>query len=394
MKKHLAILNPVRGIGTNALDLVRRFPDNFQIEALFGVREVEPLIALAKEFEPNALIIQEEEVYEQIKAALSNSNIKIFQGNEALDQILEWQTINTVVSNLSDFELGLNVILKSLKAKKTVITANVGLLAAAGPVLQQQLIETEGLLIPATNSLCAIFQELLGESTTNIQHITFTANGGPFIDKKTNFLINVKKDHALQGFTPEELQDEIHCINAATLMQKGLEQIVVKWLFNLNPSQMSTVVHPQGVMQSLIHFSDGTIKTQLNNRNHHTGLGYAMSFPLRLPINETNLLLNDYQKFDFAKPDDKTFQNVGLAEKALTTGHNLPCILNTANNLAIEAFLANKINFVQMSEVIEKAMQEIELIENPNLEDLMTTHLKTQDFTKQLITNIIKNNSF
>lgn len=381
MKKKLAVLGSTGKVGTQALEVVSRHPDLFEVEVLSTHDHADLIIQQAMTFKPNAIVITDETTFEQVRAKLSKEAIKIFCGNNALSDVVSWDSIDLVLIATRGFE-SLRPTLAALDTGKAIAMANKEVLAAAGKIIREKILEKKSVFLPVSNALSSIFQSLLGEDSSAIKKITLTASGGPFLGKKPNFLVNVKKDHALQS--PFPTLDEKTAIDSSTLMNKGLEMIAAKWLFELENDQLDLVIHPQSAIQSMIQFRDGAIKTQVGHQDLHTSLLYALSFPQRVTNSLPAFSFQDIHKLTFDQPDVKTFRNLKLAQEAMERGHNIPCVLNAANEIVVQAFLNNKVGFIEMSEMIEEALTQIPLVENPTLENLENTDAETRRLTLAL----------
>lgn len=386
MKKKLAILGATETTGAHALEIVAKHPENFAVEILTTFNNADVIIKQAKTFQPNAIAVLDEKAYDKVKSALSQTNIKVFCGQEALCDLVAWESIDLVLVATTGFD-SIRPTLAALKAKKTVAVSNKEILAAAGETIRKTALENEAVLLPANRALSSIFQSLIGEANDNISKITLTASGGPFLDRKPNYLVNVKKDHALQHPDQNIFTDDKTSIDASTLMGKGLEMIAARKIFNLQNDQVEVIIHPQSVIQSMVQLKDGSIKTQLGIPDIHVSLLYALSFPERLADEAPPFSFNEYHKLSFDQPDYKTFRNLKLANEAMTTGHNAPCILNAANEVVVQAFLNNRVGFLEMSNMIAEALQQIPIIANPTLEDLEHTDEETRKLTLTLTKN-------
>lgn len=386
MKKKLAILGATETTGAHALEIVAKHPQKFAVEALTTFNNVDAIIKQAKIFQPNAVVVVEDKAYDKVKSALHQTDIKVYHGQEALCDIVTWATVDLVLVATVGFD-SIRPTLAALKAKKTVAVSNKEILAAAGETIRKTALDNEAILLPANRALSSIFQSLIGEANENISKITLTGSGGPFLDRKPNYLVNVKKDHALQHPNQNIFTDDKTSIDASTLMGKGLEMIAARKIFNLKNNQVEVIIHPQSVIQSMVQLKDGSIKTQLGAPDIHVPLLFALGFPERLVDEHQPFPFNEYHKLTFDQPDIKTFRNLKLAEEAMITGHNAPCILNAANEIVVQAFLNNRVGFLEMSDMINEALQQIPVIENPTLEDLEHTDEETRKLTLTLTKN-------
>jgi 1-deoxy-D-xylulose-5-phosphate reductoisomerase len=381
-KKKIAIFGSTGSIGTQALDVIRANPSLFEAEILTAQTNDELLVKQALEFSPNAVVIGDGGKYEKVKAALAHTDTKVFAGEEALVEVADFDTYDVMLAAIVGFA-GLKPTLKAVEKGKPVALANKETLVVAGDIVMQLAIEKQVPILPVDSEHSAIFQCLVGEGRNKIDKIILTASGGPFLGKKPNFLVNVKRDHALQH--PNWSMGAKISIDSATLMNKGLEMIEAKWLFNLRPEQVQVIVHPQSIIHSMVQFEDGSIKAQMGLPDMKLPIQYALGFPHRIA--------NDFPRFDFRKypsltfeePDVKTFRNLALATEALHQGGNMPCILNAANEIAVWAFLRNRIGFLDMTAVVEKTMQSVSFIQNPVLQEYFDSDGEARNFAASLI---------
>ncbi len=361
-KKRIALFGSTGSIGTQALEVIRANKDLFEAEILTAQTNADLLIKQALEFKPNAVVIGDDSLYAKVKEALASTDVKVFAGEKALEDVADFDTYDMMLAGIVGFA-GLKPTLKAVEKGKAIGLANKETLVVAGDIVMQKAYEKRAPVIPVDSEHSAIFQCLVGEGRNKIEKIILTASGGPFLGKKPNFLVNVKRDHALQH--PNWAMGAKITIDSATLMNKGLEMIEAKWLFNLEPEQIQVVVHPQSVIHSMVQFEDGSIKAQMGVPDMKLPIQYAMAFP--------NRIKNDFPRFDFRKypnlsfeePDVKTFRNLSLATEALFKGGNMPCILNAANEIAVWAFLRNRIGFLDITAVVEKTMHHTAFIEKP-----------------------------
>src|SRR6478672_2266187 len=381
-KKRIAIMGSTGSIGTQALDVIRMYPDELEVEILTAQTNDELLVKQALEFNPNAVVIGDEARYEKVKAALSSTDIKVFAGESALEEVAEFDSYDVMLAAIVGFA-GLKPTLKAVKKGKIIALANKETLVVAGDIVMQAAIEYRAPVIPVDSEHSAIFQCLVGEARNPIEKIILTASGGPFLGKKPNFLVNVKRDHALQH--PNWSMGAKISIDSATLMNKGLEMIEAKWLFNLMPGQIQVVIHAQSIIHSMVQFEDGSIKAQMGLPDMKLPIQYALSFPQRISSQFPRYDFRRPNTLTFEEPDVKTFRNLVLAEEALCRGGNLPCILNAANEIAVFAFLRNRIGFLDITEMVERTMDKIPFIEKPTLEEYYETDAEARNFAASLI---------
>ncbi len=382
MIKRIAIFGSTGSIGTQALDVIRANRDKFSVEILTAHTNHELLIKQALEFDPNIVVIGDDKKYQKVKDALSKKDIKVFAGEEAIEEAAGIDCYDLMLAGIVGYA-GLKPTLMALEIGKPVALANKETLVVAGDIVMQKALENKVPVIPVDSEHSAIFQCLVGEGRNKIEKIILTASGGPFLGKKPNFLMNVKRDHALQH--PNWSMGAKITIDSSTLMNKGLEMIEARWLFNLQPEQIQVLVHPQSIIHSMVQFEDGSIKAQMGLPDMKLPIQYALSFPQRIA--------NDFPRYDFKKPatltfeepDIKTFRNLGLAMDALNKAGNMPCILNAANEIAVFAFLRNRIGFLDITEVVEQTMNKIEFIQKPTLEEYFDTDGEARSFAASLI---------
>lgn len=381
-KKRIAIFGSTGSIGTQALEVIRANKDLFEAEILTAQTNAELLIKQALEFKPNAVVIGDGSLYAKVKEALSSTDTKVFAGETSLEDVADFDTYDMMLAGIVGFA-GLRPTLKAVEKGKAIGLANKETLVVAGDIVMQKAYEKRAPIIPVDSEHSAIFQCLVGEGRNKIEKIILTASGGPFLGKKPNFLVNVKRDHALQH--PNWAMGAKITIDSATLMNKGLEMIEAKWLFNLEPEQVQVIVHPQSVIHSIVQFEDGSMKAQMGVPDMKLPIQYAMAFP--------NRIKNDFPRFDFRKypnlsfeeADVKTFRNLALATEALFKGGNMPCILNAANEIAVWAFLRNRIGFLDITAVVEKTMHHTTFIEKPTLEQYFETDGEARNFAASLM---------
>jgi 1-deoxy-D-xylulose-5-phosphate reductoisomerase len=381
-KKRIAIFGSTGSIGTQALEVIDANPDLFEVEILTAHANDKLLIEQALKYKPNAVVIGDENKYEEVKAALIPEDIKVFAGANALEEVADFDTYDMMLAGIVGFA-GLKPTLRALEKGKAIALANKETLVVAGDIVMQMAVEKRVPIIPVDSEHSAIFQCLVGETRNKIEKIILTASGGPFLGKKPNFLVNVKRHHALQH--PNWNMGAKITIDSATLMNKGLEMIEAKWLFNLTPDQIQVVIHPQSIVHSMVQFEDGSVKAQMGMPDMKLPIQYAISFPYRVASSNQRIDFRRLSTLNFEEPDIKTFRNLSLATLALEKGGNLPCILNAANEIAVWAFLNNRIGFLDITAVVEKAMEKINFIEKPNLMDYFESDGEARNFAASLI---------
>jgi 1-deoxy-D-xylulose-5-phosphate reductoisomerase len=381
-KKRIALFGSTGSIGTQALDVIAANQEMFTAEILTAQTNDVLLIKQALQFNPATVVIGDEKKYLTVKEALAHTSIKVFSGEKALEEVAAQDSYDMMLAAIVGYA-GLKPTLRAIEAGKPIALANKETLVVAGDIIMRKATENRIPIIPVDSEHSAIFQCLVGEGRNKIEKIILTASGGPFLGKKPNFLVNVKKDHALQH--PNWSMGAKITIDSATLMNKGLEMIEAKWLFNLSHDQIQVMVHPQSIIHSMVQFEDGSIKAQMGLPDMKLPIQYAMAFPQRIP--------NQFPRYDFKKPnvlnfeepDIKTFRNLALAIDAMRLGGNMPCILNAANEIAVYAFLRNRIGFLDMTEVVEQTMNKISYIKQPGLEQYFETDGEARNFAASLI---------
>jgi 1-deoxy-D-xylulose-5-phosphate reductoisomerase len=362
-KKRIAIIGSTGSIGTQALEVIKENPDFFEAEVLVANSNADLLINQALEFNPNAVVIANEAHYHKVKTALASTDIKVYSGNKAVEQIVEMETIDMVLASIVGYA-GLASTINAIKHKKPIALANKETLVVAGELVTRLALENGVNIYPVDSEHSAIFQCLAGEWENKIEKIYLTASGGPFRGKNRNDLLNVTKAQALKH--PNWTMGAKITIDSASLMNKGLEVIEAKWLFNLNPSQIDVIVHPQSIVHSIVQFEDGSMKAQMGLPDMKLPIQYAMGYPQRIKNNFKRFDFFNYPQLSFEKPDLETFANLKLAYKALEKGGNMPCVLNAANEIAVQAFLEDKIGFLNMSDLVSNTLEKISYIEYPS----------------------------
>ncbi len=384
--KRIAILGSTGSIGTQTLEVMDAHPSLFEVEVLTAANNVDLLIQQAIKYKPNVVVIQNEGHYIKLSHALSSLPIKVYAGDEALAQVVEMDSVDMVVVAIVGFA-GLRPTLKAIEARKTIAIANKETFVVAGQLVTQKAKAAGVNLYPVDSEHSAIFQCLAGEFHNPLEKIILTASGGPFRGKNLDFLSNVTPAMALKH--PNWSMGAKITIDSASLMNKGLEVIEAYWLFGLKVSQIQVLVHPQSIIHSMVQFADGSIKAQLGLPDMKLPIQYALSYPHRLPNSFLRMDFAAYSQLTFEEPDTETFQNLNLAFQALENGGNIPCILNAANEMAVDAFLKEKIRFTDMPHLIRYAMNQATPILKPSFEDLFETDLNT----RLLISNVINNKS-
>ncbi|MBO9204864.1 MULTISPECIES: 1-deoxy-D-xylulose-5-phosphate reductoisomerase [Niastella] len=380
--RRIAIFGSTGSVGSQALEVIASNPDKFTAEVLTAFSNEELLIKQALQFNPNIVVIGDDSKYKIVKDALSNTHIKVFAGEKALEDVASMDCYDMMLAAIVGFA-GLRPTLCALDAGKAVALANKETLVVAGDIVMQKAIEKRVPVIPVDSEHSAIFQCLVGETRNKIEKVILTASGGPFLGKKPNYLVNVKRDHALQH--PNWQMGAKITIDSATLMNKGLEMIEARWLFDLGPDQVQVLVHPQSIIHSLVQFEDGSIKAQMGLPDMKLPIQYALAFPHRIPNQFPRYNFRNPAQLTFEEPDTKTFRNLQLATDALFKGGNQPCVLNAANEIAVFAFLRNRIGFLDMTDLIERTLQHVPVIEKPTLEEYFDSDGEARNFAASLI---------
>jgi 1-deoxy-D-xylulose-5-phosphate reductoisomerase len=374
LKKRIAILGSTGSIGTQALDVVRNHPELFEVEVLTAQNNCDLLISQAREFIPNAVVIANEKCYAKVADGLSALPVKVFAGNDALEQIVELDSIDLVLNALVGYS-GLKPAFRAVMAGKEMALANKESLVIAGELIMKRAAEKGVRIIPVDSEHSAIFQCLAGEHPSFVEKIILTASGGPFrgMDKKS--LENVTRNQALKH--PNWTMGEKITIDSASLMNKGLEVIEARWLFNVEAEKIEVVIHPQSVIHSIVQFIDGSMKAQMGMPDMKLPILYAMAYPMRIGSSFKRFSFTEYPSLTFEAPDPEVFRNLALAYHALKRGGNIPCVMNAANECAVRAFLGEEIRFSQIPEIIEHAMETAAYIHEPGLDDFIDTHRHT-----------------
>ena len=382
MTKNIAILGSTGSIGEQALEVIRNNPEKFYPVVLTAHNNHKKLIHQAIEFRPEAVVIGCKESYKKVQEALIGSGIKIYAGKDDINTIVSLPQIDMVLVALVGYA-GLKPVINAITAGKDIALANKESLVVAGDLITKLARKHQVKIIPVDSEHSAIFQCLIGETTNKIEKIYLTASGGPFVGKPKEYLQDVTKAQALNH--PNWSMGSKITIDSATMMNKGLEVIEAKWLFNLHPGQIDVVIHPQSVIHSIVQFIDGSMKAQMGLPDMKLPIQYALAFPDRIKSSFPRFNFIDYPKLTFLQPDRNIFSNLALAYEAMEKSGNLPCIMNAANEVAVEAFLEEKIRFLQIPQIIEQCMQSIGFIPVPTFDDLVETNRISKSYTNKLI---------
>ena len=381
-KKQIAILGSTGSIGTQALEVISDNDTLFEVYALTANNNVDLLIQQARKFEPEMVAIGNENLYNQLKDALSDLPIKVFAGDDSIAQVAEMQPIDIVLTAMVGYS-GLKPTMNAIKAGKKIALANKETLVVAGELICELALENKASILPVDSEHSAIFQCLAGEGNNPIEKLILTASGGPFRNKSMHELEHVTSAQALKH--PNWEMGAKITIDSASLMNKGFEIIEAKWLFGVSPDQIQVVVHPQSIIHSMVQFVDGSIKAQLGMPDMKLPIQYAFTYPDRLKTNFPRFDFNLCSQFTFEQPDMERFRNLGYAYYAMEQGGNMPCILNAANEVVVAEFLKDKISFLQMSDIIENVMAKAEFVAKPTYEDYVKTDKLVRILTKELI---------
>lgn len=382
MKRRIAILGSTGSIGTQALEVIEQHPSLFEAEVLTAGQNAELLVKQAIKFQPNVVVIRNDEKYSWVSEQLSDHPIKVYAGAEALAQVGAMSTVDMVLVALVGFS-GLVPTFRAIEAGKPIALANKETLVVAGDLVME-LARKKGVpLLPVDSEHSAIFQCLSGEAENKLEKIILTASGGPFRGRNVDFLRKVTRCQALNH--PNWKMGDKITIDSASLMNKGFEAIEAKWLFDLKPEQIEIVVHPQSIIHSMVQFADGSIKAQMGLPDMKLPIQYAMGYPKRLENDFPRFNFVDYPNLSFEKADIEVFRNLSLAFGAMTKGGNMPCILNAANEVAVDAFLKTRIGFVEMSSVIEQTMQQTSFVKHPGLDDYLETDKEARRVALEMV---------
>ncbi|HEY1008290.1 MAG TPA: 1-deoxy-D-xylulose-5-phosphate reductoisomerase, partial [Sphingobacteriaceae bacterium] len=381
--KNIAILGSTGSIGTQALEVIRHNPERFSVSVLTAQSNAGLLIEQALEFRPGKVVICEEAHYDRVREALAVQGIEVYAGAGALSEVVTGDDTDVVLTALVGFA-GLRPTIAAIEAGKNIALANKETLVVAGELVTRLAARHGVKLLPVDSEHSAIFQCLVGEENNRIEKICLTASGGPFRGRDRGFLESITRTEALRH--PNWVMGAKITIDSASLMNKGLEVIEAKWLFDLDISQIEVIVHPQSVIHSLVQFEDGSMKAQMGLPDMKLPIQYALTYPERIPNDFPRFNFMDYPQLTFEKADTRTFRNLELAYRALEQGGNMPCIINAANEVVVAEFLQDRVGFLQMSDVIEACMGEMTFLETPTLQDYLETDRDTRELARELVT--------
>ena len=381
IKKRIAILGSTGSIGKQTLEVIDAYPAHFEVEILTAQNNSELLIEQAKKYQPNAVVIGNELLYEKVFQALDPLKIKVYSGEKSLASIVQSESIDLVVTALVGYS-GLLPTIKAIEVGKTIALANKETLVVAGDLITDLAKKNRVSILPIDSEHSAIFQCWMGEFHNPIEKIILTASGGPFRGKKKHDLEKITKKEALKH--PNWSMGAKITIDSATLMNKGLEVIEAQWLFQLRPEQIEVIVHPQSIIHSMIQFEDGSIKAQMGIPDMKIPIQFALTYPTRLKSSFPRFNFSDYPQLTFEKPDYETFPSLQLAFDAMNKGGNMPCILNAANEIAVEKFLQDEIDFLAIPEIIEYTMSKSSFIKNPSYEDYVASNEEARQIAQSV----------
>ena len=385
MKKQIAILGSTGSIGTQALQVIEEHPDLYEVYALTANNKADLLAEQARKFHPEVVVIANEDRYLQLKEALEDLPVKVYAGNDALSQVVEAGPIDIVLTAMVGYA-GLRPTINAIKAGKTIALANKETLVVAGELVTRLANEYHAPILPVDSEHSAVFQCL--EMNNPVHKVILTASGGPFRTYTMDQLQTVTKEQALKH--PNWHMGAKITVDSASMMNKGFEVMEAKWLNGVRPDQIEVVVHPQSVIHSMVEFEDGAVKAQLGVPDMRLPIQYAFSYPRRVHLSGERLDFSKYSTLTFEKPDTARFRNLALAYEALHQGGNMPCIVNAANEVVVSAFLSDKISFLGMSDVIEKAMARVPFIQIPDYTDYVETDAETRRIAAELVINGVK----
>ena len=381
-KRGVAILGSTGSIGTQALEVIKAHPELFSIEVLVANNNIELLAEQVNIFQPNVVVIANESFYPQLSEMLRDEPVKVFAGAESIEQVVEMDGIQIVLTAMVGYA-GLAPTIRAIEAGKHIALANKETLVVAGELITRKAAEKGVNILPVDSEHSAIFQCLAGEYGNAIEKIYLTASGGPFLGKSRNFLTSVTKEQALKH--PNWEMGQKITIDSATLMNKGLEVIEARWLFGLKPEQIDVIIHPQSIIHSIVQFEDGSMKAQMGLPDMKLPIQYALGYPFRIKSDFPRFNFLDYLELSFEKPDLSLFRNLSLAYEAMKKGGNMPCVLNAANEVAVDSFLQDKIPFLQMPELIEKVMQLVDFVMCPDMDCYIHTDKEARRYAEEAI---------
>lgn len=383
-KRKIAILGSTGSIGKQALDVIRNHKDKFSVEVLVAGKNSDMLEKQAREFDPNIVIIADDSKYSELSESLKDTDTKVFAGKGSIIDIVQLESVDLVVAAMVGFE-GLEPVFKAIESGKPVALANKETLVVAGELIMKLLKKKKSPIIPVDSEHSAIFQSLNGEKINEIKKIILTASGGPFRNTGIDELKNVRPEQALKH--PNWNMGKKVSIDSATMMNKGLEIIEARWLFDIPPDRIDVLVHPQSIVHSMVEFIDGSMKAQLGNTDMRLPIQYALSWPFRIKTHVEEISLSEIGTLDFSKPDDNKFPNLKLAYDVLNSGGDAACILNASNEIAVDAFLNNEIKFLNISDINKECLNSLEIKKPESIEDYIDSDKRARKKAKELTKN-------
>ncbi len=386
-QERIALLGSTGSIGTQALDIVSRFPERFVVDVLVAGNNVDLLISQAKKFKPRSVVIGNAAHLSTLRNSLNGMGVDVFSGDEAIENEISSDSVDVVIAAIVGYS-GLKPTVAAVRAGKKIALANKETMVVAGEIIGKLAKEKGSKIIPVDSEHSAIFQCMAGETDNPVDKITLTASGGPFLNWSAEELRKAKPGDALRH--PNWDMGCKVTIDSASLMNKGLEVIEAKWLFDMDPGQISVIVHPQSVIHSFVHFADGSVKAQLGVPDMRVPILYALSYPERLKSDLPRLNLFDYKSLTFDEPDLKRFRNLQLAFNALSAGGNMPCILNAANEVAVGSFLKEETGFMEMPDIVEHTMESCSFIQHPDLDSLEQSDEEARKIAQNFINKRVK----
>ncbi|MFP4619894.1 MAG: 1-deoxy-D-xylulose-5-phosphate reductoisomerase [Bacteroidales bacterium] len=386
-KKRIAILGSTGSVGTQALEVLEQYTQYFDIQLLSANSNVDLLAEQTRKHRPTSVVVCDESRYEKLSSLLGDVAVNIYSGMDALGEIVQSDHVDLVLISLVGYA-GLLPTMNAIKSGKEIALANKETLVVAGELIKSLSGEYQAPIYPVDSEHSAIYQCLIGEENNRVEKIYLTASGGPFLSYSSEQMGKVTKDQALKH--PNWNMGNKITIDSASLMNKGLEAIEARWLFDLEPAQIDVIIHPQSIIHSIVQFEDGSMKAQMGLPDMKLPILYALTAPDRLKTNFKRFNFEDFSRLTFEKPDLKRFPNLFMAYESMKAGGNMPCVLNAANEVSVEAFLKDKIGFLQMSEIVEQTMNKMDYIRNPNLEDYIQTDKKTRVLARSLISKKVE----
>ena len=384
-KRKIAVLGSTGSIGRQTLDIVAEYPHLFEADLLVANRSAELLIEQALRFRPRNVVIASEELHEKVENALEGTGIAVYTGDSVVSELVTAAEIDTVVTAMVGYS-GLASTIAAIKAGKKIALANKETLVVAGELINEMLKDSESVLYPVDSEHGAFYQCIVGEDIKNVSKLILTASGGPFRTFPRERLATVTKADALQH--PNWAMGAKITIDSATMMNKGFEMIEAKWLYGISQDNIEIVVHPQSIVHSMVEFVDGSVKAQLGLPDMHLPIRYALGLPGRLATDEQRMTIADYASLTFEKPDFEKFPLLSTAYEAARRGGNVPCVMNAANEIAVAAFLDDKIGFNDIYNTIEKTMAWAPFIGSPAYEDYVATNAEARHYAQSLINDI------